>query len=169
MPVPGRRGDDGYLFAALLANLLPETVRYLFLQVRHVLEHVAENNDLAHLAKLALVLALALAAEDLASAAGLGPAVPVRIRLPAALFDLDAERVDNAGLVRAQARALGPAILAHEAMGKAGLARSLGARGLHRAVAGRAVRRGWVRGRAFAADAGTVGLLVADGLSRYDG
>lgn len=118
---------------------------------------------MAHFAKLALVLIFAFAAKDLTTARGLGPAPAIRVRLLSTLVDFDAERVDDAGFVRAEPRAFGPAVLAHEAMSKASLTRCLGSRCLHCTFG---TRWSWRRAPVLVLDPGIVGYLVPNGLSR---
>lgn len=116
-----------YLFAALSADFLAQAISNLGLEVGHVLEHVLKYNDVAHDAELARLL-LALAAEYLALVGGLGPAAAVGVGLFAPLFDLDAERVEDAGFVGAEGGALCPAVFGHEALREADLAGAVGSR-----------------------------------------
>lgn len=116
-----------YLFTTLSADFLAQAVGDLGLKVGHVLEHVLEDNDVAHDAELARLL-LALAAEYLALVGGLGPAAAVRVGLFAPLFYLDAERIEDAGFVGAEGGALCPAVFGHETLREADLAGAVGSR-----------------------------------------
>jgi hypothetical protein len=120
-----RCGNDFYLFAAFLANLLAQAIGDLSFEVGHVLEHVLQEDDVAHRPEPAR-LTLALATQDAALAAGLSPAAAVGVGLFATPVHLDAQGVGDARLVGAEAAALGPAVLAHEALGEACLAGAAG-------------------------------------------
>lgn len=113
--------ERAHLFSALLANLLAKAVCDLRLEIRHVLQHVAENYDFRHLAKLAILI-LSLAAQDLALSTRLSPATTIGVRLFTALLDLHSKRIDDSGFVGAEARTLRPSVLAHEALREARLA-----------------------------------------------
>jgi hypothetical protein len=114
-------GQDTNLLTALFANFLAKAVCNLGLEIGHILEHVLQDNDLAHGSEPTSVLPSALATDDLTLAAGLCPAAAVGVGLPAPLLDLHAQRVDDAGLVGAETCALGPAVFSHQARGEAGL------------------------------------------------